>query len=163
MHQSYITGYGRGVARNFNNSIYPAITFNCGPKTECREHVDHGNASNMLCAITALGEFDHTRGGHLVLFPLKLAIQFPPGATILIPSACLAHGNTTLQPGETRQSITQYCAGGLIRWVDYGFCSAKDFLLKEGAAEKMEIDKAPGVRWLGLLDLFSTIEDIPAV
>ena len=88
-------------------------------------HVDTGNKANGLCAITALGQFDPKRGGHLVLAQLGLVIEFPPGATILIPSATVAHGNTPIQEGETRQSVTQYAAGGLFRWVRFGFRNEK--------------------------------------
>ncbi|KAJ6626308.1 hypothetical protein B0H10DRAFT_2303954 [Mycena sp. CBHHK59/15] len=38
-----------------------------------------------------------------------------------MPSGCVDHGNTPLQPGETRTSMTQYAAGGLFRWVAYDF------------------------------------------
>ncbi|KAJ2921641.1 hypothetical protein H1R20_g15452, partial [Candolleomyces eurysporus] len=62
------------------------------------------------CAIQALGIFDHTRGGHLILPDLKLLIEFPAGAIILIPSATLIHANTPVQPGERHISFTQYCA-----------------------------------------------------
>ena len=58
---------------------------------------------------------------YLVLWDMGLVIEFPPGATILIPSATLRHSNVCLNPGDTRMSFTQYSAGGLFRWVDQGF------------------------------------------
>jgi len=73
----------------FSNSMFPAVSFNCGPRTVSLDHTDHGNLSHGLCALTALGAYDHTRGGHLILFGLKLAIQFPVGSTALIPSGCM--------------------------------------------------------------------------
>lgn len=145
-----------GLSWNFNNSIYPAVTFNCGPDTACLEHVDHGNAAHMFCAITALGDYDPTRGGHLILYPLKQAWEFPPGSTALIASSTLAHGNTPIRRGETRQSMTQYCAGGLLRWVAYGFQTRKSVMAKPGGAAKLEeIDGPPGARWKWALSLLS--------
>ena len=68
----------------------------------------------------------HARG-HIILFDLKIAIEFPPGSSILIPSALLRHGNVPIQPGETRLSFTQYCAGSLLRWADCGFRTYGEF------------------------------------
>ena len=96
---------------NFNHSIFPAATFNFGPKCVCRCHTDHGNAAYFWCPITALGNNDPTKGGHLILFDLQLIIEFPPGSTILIPSGILCHGNTPIQDHKTCMSFTQYSAG----------------------------------------------------
>ena len=52
-------------------------------------HTDPGNLLFGWCAITTLGNFDPTLGGHLVLWDLKLVIEFPLGSTILIPSVTL--------------------------------------------------------------------------
>jgi hypothetical protein len=103
------------------------MTFNFGPQTITFDHRDFANLAFGWCAITAIGKFDPKRGGHLILWDMKLVIEFPPGATILIPSAILRHSNVSLQPGEIRMSFTQYSAGGLFRWVDQGFRTAADF------------------------------------
>ncbi|KAG1837451.1 hypothetical protein DFJ58DRAFT_718875 [Suillus subalutaceus] len=110
---------------NFHNSVFAATTFNLGPSTVTFDHTDNANFASGMCSITALGNFNPTNGGHLILFDLGLIIQFPPGATILIPSAILRHGNISIAPLEKRLSFTQYFAGGLIRWVDYGFRTEK--------------------------------------
>ncbi|KAJ8085361.1 hypothetical protein PM082_011023 [Marasmius tenuissimus] len=54
-----------------------------------------------MCAITAVGQFKSSEGGHLVLPDLKVIIEFPSGCTFLLPSAVLQHGNTQIQEGET--------------------------------------------------------------
>jgi len=146
------------LTHNFSNSIFPAASFNCGPRTVSLEHTDHSNLSHGLCALTALGDYDHTLGGHLILFGLKLAVQFPVGSTILIPSGCMGHGNTPISEGEVRLSIAQYAAGGLFRWVAYGFQSAKS-LLKTAAGRQLKnmIDKGAGERWREGLAMFSSM------
>lgn len=150
-----------GLQQNFHNSIYTAATFNCGPDTECLEHLDHNNAPNIFCAITALGCYNPATSGHLVLHKLKRVVEFPPGSTVLIPSAFVAHGNTRIQPGETRMSMTQYVAGGLIRWVDYGFRSAKSLLSEPmGNQRRREIDGADGARWSWAVGMFSTVASL---
>jgi len=102
-------------------------------------------------------------GGHLILFGLKLVIQFPSGSTALIPSGCIAHGNTPIHTGETRMSIAQYASGGLFRWVSYGFRSAKSLLkTNTGKLLKKQIDKLAGERWKEGLAMFSTLEGLQA-
>jgi hypothetical protein len=151
------------LAHNFSNSIFPAASFNCGPKTVSLDHTDHNNLSHGLCALTALGAYDHTLGGHLILFGLKLVVQFPVGSTVLIPSGCMEHGNTPISEGETRLSIAQYAAGGLLRWVSYGFQSAKSLLkTKAGKRLKKTIDKGAGERWREGLAMFSTVGGLQA-
>ncbi|KAJ3838138.1 hypothetical protein F5878DRAFT_538082 [Lentinula raphanica] len=105
---------------NFWNSVFACCTLNLGPTTTTVEHVDHMNYVYGWCAITALGNFDFRLGGHLVLWDLKLVVEVPPGWTMMIPSAFLRHSNTSLQPGETRFSLTQYTAAGLFRILDDG-------------------------------------------
>jgi hypothetical protein len=97
------------LTHNFSNSIFPAASFNCGPRTVSLDHTDYNNLSHGLCALTVLGAYGHTLGGHLVLFGLKLAVQFSVGSTALIPSKCVSHGNTPIGEGEIRLLITICC------------------------------------------------------
>ncbi|KAF7288197.1 hypothetical protein HMN09_01419100 [Mycena chlorophos] len=57
--------------------LFAAATFNLGPNVWTFKHRDVLNLPFGWCAITALGDFDHTKGGHLVLWDLKLVVQFP--------------------------------------------------------------------------------------
>jgi hypothetical protein len=130
------------------------MTFNFGPQTVCLPHRDSANLSFGWCAITALGNFDPKKGGHLLLWDVKLAIEFPPGSTILIPSALLRHSNSKVQASETRMSCTQYAAGGLFRWVEQGFRTAKQFQ-REDPLGKEKWDEKSSHRWEHGLELFS--------
>ncbi|KAJ7221156.1 hypothetical protein B0H12DRAFT_1205471 [Mycena haematopus] len=67
------------LSRPFRNSIWSACTFNLGPRTCARRHKDFVNLAFGWCAITALGNFDHTRGGHLVLWDCKLILELHCG------------------------------------------------------------------------------------
>jgi hypothetical protein len=98
---------------NFPKSVFPCATFNFGPRVQTFKHRDSMNCPFGLCAVQALGSYDPTKGGHLVLWDLKLAVQFPPGSCILIPSAVIAHSNVPVGLHETRLSFTQYCAGAI--------------------------------------------------
>ncbi|KAJ7076282.1 hypothetical protein B0H15DRAFT_955806 [Mycena belliarum] len=151
------------LIHNFTNSVFPSIALNCGPDAVTFNHLDHLNLSNALCAITCGGDFDHTRSAALHLRTWNLAIECPSGATFLIPSAIVEHGNTSLQQGETQHSITQYAAGGLFRWVTYGFQSLKSLLAQKGGSElRASFDGEPGSRWKWALDLFSKVDQLGA-
>jgi hypothetical protein len=122
------------------------------------DHTDFNNLSHGLCALTALGNYDHTVGGHLILFGLKLAVQFSVKSTALITSGCVSHGNTPICEGETRLSIAQYAAGSLFRWVAYGFQPAKTLLKTQaGKKRKKQLDKEAGERWREGLAMFSKV------
>ena len=112
--------------RTFPSSIFSATTYNFGPRTVCFRHKDFANLAFGFCSVTALGNFDPTKGGHLVLWELGLVIEFPPGSTILLTSALISHSNTTIAANETRYSVAQYSAGALFRWVDNGFQRSQD-------------------------------------
>ncbi|KAK7015132.1 hypothetical protein VNI00_019213 [Paramarasmius palmivorus] len=141
----------------FSNSIFAAFTVNFGPETVCYPHRDLKNLAFGWCAITALGNYDWTQGGHLVLWDQKLLIEFPPGTTILIPSAIICHSNTAIAAGETRYSFTMYSAGGLFRWVEHGFVTEKLYQATLSRAQSV----AAGVeRWASGLALFSTLDEL---
>ncbi|KAJ7733635.1 hypothetical protein B0H16DRAFT_1328095 [Mycena metata] len=149
------------LVHNFNNSVFPAATFNCGNAVTF-EHCDMLNLVHGLCPITSGGVFNHKIGGHIYLKELKLAIEFPSGSTTLITSGFVHHGNTPIQENETRYSMTQFAAAGLFRWVTYGFQSAKSLLAQVGGkAIRDEYDGVPGSRWAWALDLFSKVDDLP--
>ncbi|KAJ6500300.1 hypothetical protein DFH09DRAFT_944946 [Mycena vulgaris] len=129
-----------GLIHIFANSIFPAATFNCGPDAVTCDHLDYLNLGHGLCGISCGGDFDHTEGGHihLDLGERRVVIEFPSGSSTLILSGFIRHGNTPIQPGETRHSFTQYAAGGLFRWAAYGFQSAKALLAQGGGGARGE-------------------------
>lgn len=148
-----------GLKRNFAKSVFCCATFNFGPRAICKGHRDHLNWGAGGCAITAGGYFDYRQGGHLVLVELKLILEFPPGCTIIIPSACITHGNLPISPSETRIAMTQYTAGGLFRWIDNGFRTAKTFE-KVDPKGKAQADEKRTERWISSVGLYSTIDEL---
>ena len=148
------------IKHNFVNSIFACCTFNFGPITCCFNHTDPGNLPFGWCTITALGKFNPKLGGHLILWDLHLVIEFPPGSTILIPSACLCHGNTAIQEGETRYSFTQYTAGGIFRWVNQGFQLTTEWRAKLSSHERHREGKVGSKWWRMSVSLFSTLNSL---
>lgn len=146
--------------RPFKNSVWAAATFNFGPTTTCFKHTDTANLPFGWCGITALGTFDPKRGGHLVLWEARRAVEFPPGSTILVPSATIAHSNVPIQRGERRYSFTQYTAGAIFRWVEFGFQTARRH--RAGLSKHEREEEALELRnqlKMGL-GLFSTLDEL---
>lgn len=142
---------------NFRKNVFGSATFNLGPQVSTHVHTDHLNLPAGWCAVTAIGTFNPKEGGHLLLWDLKLLIEFPPGSLILIPSAILRHSNTAVGPEERRYSFTQYSAGGLFRWVDCGYQSRKDFEKAGGVFEMTGME-----RWLHGVSMWSTWDEFQA-
>ena len=108
--------------------------------------------------VTSLGSFDATRGGHLFLRELGLVVEFPIGASVLLPSAVIAHGNTRLGKSDDRASVTMYNAGGNIRWRDQGFRPQRTMTKRE----KREFDAAASLRLEEAVNRFSKIGELAA-
>lgn len=112
-----------------------------------------------LCAIQSLGNFDSTKGGHLYLAQLNLAIEFPAGCTALIPSAAITHANVPVQENEVRMSIIQYTAGGLYRWLDYG-CHGEAWLEEHDPEKLAKVKGAGDQRWKDGLSKYSLLSEL---
>ncbi|PPQ85142.1 hypothetical protein CVT24_012150 [Panaeolus cyanescens] len=143
----------------FWNSVWLCVTFNFGPNVCCVPHRDFLNLPFGWCCIIALGVFDHTRGGHLVLHDLKLLIEFPPGSLILIPSALLTHANTPVGPTDRRISFTQFCSGGIFRFIENGFKSEADLKRTDEDRYAEMMEAKAGRKDFGL-SLWSTQQEL---
>ncbi|PBK91252.1 hypothetical protein ARMGADRAFT_932861, partial [Armillaria gallica] len=119
---------------NFEKSIFPCATFNFGSNVWTFKHRDLMNCPYGLCAITALGCFDSKKGGHIVLWELKLIVEFPHTCTIMIPSAMIIHSNIPIAEGDSCSSFTQFLAGGLLCWVDNRFQMEKEMAKEDPTA-----------------------------
>ncbi|KAL1699670.1 hypothetical protein EV121DRAFT_215799 [Schizophyllum commune] len=148
------------LRHNFRASVWSATTVNYGPQTVCLPHKDFANLPWGWCPITAVGNYDYKRGGHLVLWELRLVIEFPPGSTIIIPSGLLTHSNVPVGPNETRYSVTQYTAGALIRWIDQGFQTKEAFLATLSPEQRAEEAVKASTRYREGLAMFSTLAEL---
>ncbi|KAK7032461.1 hypothetical protein VNI00_013019 [Paramarasmius palmivorus] len=158
MHEN-ITKEDSERGRNFKKSAFTTIAFNFGGKVRCWKHRDQQNLPLGWCAITALGRFKPTRSARLILWELKLVIDFPPGSTILIPSAVITHSNTRIAEGDERTSVTQYTAGAIFRWVDAG-CKTDKALKAHNADAWKEHEQKKGAPVSARLGIFSRVNEI---
>ncbi|KAJ7858437.1 hypothetical protein B0H13DRAFT_1640464 [Mycena leptocephala] len=142
-----------------SQSVFAAATFNFGPSVWTFKHRDVCNLPFGWCAVQSLGSFNATKGGHLILWDLKLIVEFPAGALILLPSATIAHSNIPVEKDEERISFTQYSAGGLFRYVDNGM-RTQEQLAAQDPVEYERLMELKESRWEEGLKLFSTVEEL---
>lgn len=119
--------------RLFPRSIMPAAAFNLGERVATKRHIDSRNCPFGWCTITALGDFDESKGGHLILWELGLVLEFAAGACICLPSALIHHSNIPTDTNETRMSFTQYCPGEIFRYIENGFTTDRSLEVSDPA------------------------------
>ena len=144
------------LKRNFERSVFSCAAFNFPPSVATLPHRDSENLPFGWCVVHALGNFDATKGGHLVLDDLRVAIEFPAGASIYLPSATLTHSNVPIGEGESRSSFTQYTPGHLFRWVENG-CKTDSQLT---AAEEKAMEEKRKTRWADGIKKWSTFSEL---
>ncbi|KAF8185591.1 hypothetical protein K438DRAFT_1907691 [Mycena galopus ATCC 62051] len=143
----------------FPGSVFACAAFNFGPTVCTFKHRDICNLPFGWCAVQSLGNFDATKGGHLILWDTKLVVEFPAGALILLPSATVAHSNTPVQKGDEHISFTQFTTGNLFCYVDNRFRTQTQ-LENEDPVEYDRLMKAKESRWEDGLNLFSTVDEL---
>lgn len=140
-------------------SVFAAAAFNFGGNVTSFKHRDALNWAFGWCAITALGRFDATRSARLILWELKLVINFPHAATALIPSSVITHSNTPVAEGDDRGSFTQYTAGPMFRWVENG-CRTEQELLEKDPEAYHRMQEGKEEAYLGRIANFSTMTEL---
>ncbi|KAF9027690.1 hypothetical protein BDP27DRAFT_1437082 [Rhodocollybia butyracea] len=129
---------------NIKGSVYLCCTANCGPNSWTHIHQDGLNCAGACCTVTSGGPFDPTKGGQLIIWDLKLIFDFPPGSTILLPSALFRHLNIPIQKGEKRVSSPSTPLEAFI------------------VGLSMEMLKERPEHWRRVLEMFSTIDELRA-
>ncbi|KAJ3841251.1 hypothetical protein F5878DRAFT_532067 [Lentinula raphanica] len=147
------------LPQNFPSTVFAAAAFNLGGKVRTFKHRDSLNWPFGWCAITALGNYDPQRSGQLILWELKLVIDFPHGATVLIPSAVITHSNTALAEEDNRMSFTQYTAGPIFRWVENG-CRTEKQLERADPTRYSEMQTSKDTAHVRRLENFSTVDEL---
>lgn len=130
----------KGRLHRLKGSAFAASTFNVGERCWTKPHRDLMNLACWFCSVTALGKYDFTKEGHLILWELRMVIQFPPGSTIFLPSALLTHSNLPVIAGS-RTSFVQYSAAGLYRYAKYGYKTLSAMETEE-AEKRLEDQRA---------------------
>ncbi|KXN86441.1 hypothetical protein AN958_10112 [Leucoagaricus sp. SymC.cos] len=140
-------------------SFYICASPNDGPTAYTIQHQDNMNLAFGWCAVVALSQFDHTRGGHLVFDDLHLTMEFPPNSIVLLLSAMLYHCNVPVRENEQCASLTFYNPASIFQYIDNGFMTEKQ-LWKNNHSRFMELQHRKPTRYLRALRLFSTLDEL---
>lgn len=97
----------------------------------------------------------------MVLWDFGIILEFPPGTTVLLSSAFLRHSNIPVSKEESRVSVTQYSAGSIRRWLEYGGRTEEALKAQDPEAYAREVEKRSS-KWKEALDMYSTIEELKA-
>ncbi|KAJ7278654.1 hypothetical protein C8J57DRAFT_1221496 [Mycena rebaudengoi] len=118
------------------SSLYPIATFDFGrvPWTAADTSEDcpwvafpvNDDEAGTWNVLTALGKFNHHKGGHIILWDLGLVTEFPQALPFSSPVVLF---------GETRYSLLQRTAGGISRWLFNGRRTDLDFAINATCAE----------------------------
>ncbi|KAJ3766183.1 hypothetical protein FB446DRAFT_794344 [Lentinula raphanica] len=141
-------------------TVFAALTVNLGPRFFSPPHMDADNGAAGWCTDTPAGNYDPDIGGHLVLWDLGLVIRFPPGSSILFPSALITHSTLPIQENETRYAFIQYSSGGLFRWQANGFRSDQDVQATASWEEKERYKAERASHWKLALQKFTRWNDL---
>ena len=149
------------LTKNWDANAYPCMAINFGPHVRSKTHKDFGNAPQTLCAVQAVGFYDHTKGGHLYIKELNLLIPFPHASSILLPSALFTHSNTPVAHDEIRLSFTQFVPGGLLRYVHNGFRTEEEILRRSKKEYREKMAEKEG-RWKRETAKICTLDQLKA-
>lgn len=85
----------------------------------------------------------------------------------MLPSCVLEHGNLALSgQSEVRYSFTQYTAGALFRWVDWGFRTMKEVQASSDPADRAfvaEMKAREQAAWREAYSKWPTLDDYRAM
>ncbi|KAF7369749.1 hypothetical protein MVEN_00306700 [Mycena venus] len=132
------------LTRNWERSVFSQAAFNFGPNVWTFQHHDVLNVAFGMCTVHALGDFNPKKGGHLILWELKLVIEFPPWRP---------------HPSPLRHNHTLEYSGGLFHYVDNGFRTEKE-LAEQDPEQYARVCEQKDARWVMGLGLLSTVDEL---
>ncbi|KAK7017749.1 hypothetical protein R3P38DRAFT_3560216 [Favolaschia claudopus] len=150
------------VTPPFEGSVFTTmeLTFVDGSS---HEQYNEDAAIEAMEAVTIFGSFDDLLGGHLSFGKHRAAIQAPAGTTYLLPSASTSIRYTAIAKNERRYQFRQFISAGVLRWVEKGGRTDKQFEATTTAGEREVWAASRIARGDTTLNLFSQLDDIQAL
>ncbi|KAK6975116.1 hypothetical protein R3P38DRAFT_3477546 [Favolaschia claudopus] len=148
-----------GVNPAFPGSVFTTteLTFFDGSS---HEHYNDNAAIEAMEAVTIFGDFNELLGGHISFGKHRAVIQSPSGTTYLVPSASNTLRYTAIGKKERRYQFRQYVSAGVLRWVQKGGRTDKQFEETTTAGEREAWATSREARGDTCLNLFSQLSDI---
>ncbi|KAJ7789263.1 hypothetical protein B0H14DRAFT_2397638 [Mycena olivaceomarginata] len=113
-------------------------------------------------AVTALGAYDHTKGGHVISWDNHALIELPAGTTVLVPAEAKCMSFAPVGPNETRYLLRQFCYASVFRWVHNRGHSDREFETYASERELAIWEEVRGNRGRAGLDMFTCLRDVYA-
>ncbi|KAK7012196.1 hypothetical protein R3P38DRAFT_2551059, partial [Favolaschia claudopus] len=120
-------------------SNFSAVTFELGGPHRRTNHrgLPHTYEPGSWSILTALGNYDPTHGGHIILWDLGWVLTFAPGDSILIPAGLIRYSFVAVRPGETRYAMLQWAGSGIRRYFENGERDDTTFATSSTEAEHL--------------------------
>ncbi|KAJ7860814.1 hypothetical protein B0H14DRAFT_2350433 [Mycena olivaceomarginata] len=143
----------------FPKSVFTTAEVNfCDAPSISRKNWDA--VFDSMEAVTSLGTYDHRKGGHIMFLDDDEMVEMPPGTTVLFPAGTKSYNFAAVGKHEQRYLFRQFCSAGVLRWVEKGGRSDKQFD-DEAALENQDAwDEMRRHRGQTSLKLFSKLKDI---
>ncbi|KAJ6518238.1 hypothetical protein C8R47DRAFT_960294 [Mycena vitilis] len=110
--------------------------------------------------LTVFGTWDHTTGGGILFADGDGVVELIPGATIVIASGTKGYSLLPVGLGEKRYIFRQYCHASILRWVDKGGRSDKEFDADAPYEEVLAWNRKRADRGRTSLKMFSRLADV---
>ncbi|KAK7022082.1 hypothetical protein R3P38DRAFT_2532923, partial [Favolaschia claudopus] len=144
-------------------SVFSAITLELGgPHRILSPFGPHGHFDpSTWCIITSLGIYDFRLGGHIILWDIGWVLQFPPGASILLPPGLVRYSFVKVRPHESRYLLIQFAGSGIRRFFENGERKDEEFAAEATRDEFVEREAKRRESHLGALASFELVETLP--
>ncbi|KAJ6462539.1 hypothetical protein C8R45DRAFT_841518, partial [Mycena sanguinolenta] len=140
----------------FRNSVFTTAEISFGDATaSTTKNLDA--AFDTMEAVTSIGSYDHTTGGHILFEDDGGMIELPPGTTVLFAGGAKRHKFAPVGKLENRFLFRQFCSAGVLRWIENGGRPDKDWEHQASDADlaaRQEMRDRRGIR------SFSKLHDI---
>jgi hypothetical protein len=114
------------VSPAFEHSVFTTTEISsCDVLTH--SHKNYSGGLDTMEVITSLGTYDHQRGGHIVLWDENKVIELPSGATVMFVAGSKRYSFIPVARGQERFLFRQFCNAGVLRWIEKGGKSDKEF------------------------------------
>ncbi|KAK7053549.1 hypothetical protein R3P38DRAFT_2500714, partial [Favolaschia claudopus] len=148
----------QGVSPAFPGSVFTTAEItSCDAPNFCRFNEDA--AFDTFEAITFLGRYDHTCGGHIIFPDINMLFEVPVGSTYLIPSGARSFNFTAIRKKEYRYMFRQFVSAGVLRWVEKGGRTDAEFDVNASVEERAAWMKMRSERGKSSLKMFSRLSD----
>ncbi|KAK6971925.1 hypothetical protein R3P38DRAFT_2813183 [Favolaschia claudopus] len=149
----------RGRAMPFIGSVFTTteLVFCDAP---IMSRINRDMAHTTFMAVTAFGKYNSKTGGQIVFGDDDKMLEFPAGRTVIFPAGAKEYTFAAVGRNEERFLIRQYCNAGVLRWVEKGGRTDREFDEMASEEEKACWEEIRRQRAEGSVKMFSKLDEI---